>query len=119
MAVKVNNESRLKLISGYRVSGGIGQYFRKHSAVNLGLSQFGMPYSSILTLVDGGILHRGEFETGILDSKSPLQLQIQQQHLKLTPKSATCCSATTALPQWAMNWHSWCVQGKTKPISMR
>lgn len=70
MAVKVNNESRLKLISGYRVSGGIGQYFRKHSAVNLGLSQFGMPYSSILTLVDGGILHRGEFETGILDSKS-------------------------------------------------
>ncbi|EJB8562011.1 TIGR03899 family protein, partial [Citrobacter freundii] len=87
MAVKVNNESRLKLISGYRVSGGIGQYFRKHSAVNLGLSQFGMPYSSILTLVDGGILHRGEFETGILDSKSPLQLQIQQQHLKLTPKS--------------------------------
>ncbi|MCM2528127.1 TIGR03899 family protein [Shewanella algae] len=87
MAVKVNNESRLKLISGYRVSGGIGQYFRKHSAVNLGLSQFGMPYSSILTLVDGGILHRGEFETGILDSKSPLQLQIHQQHLKLTPKS--------------------------------
>ncbi|MGL6123520.1 MAG: TIGR03899 family protein [Shewanella sp.] len=86
MAAKVNNEQRLKLISGYRLSGGIGQYFRKVSSVNLGLSQFGLPYSSILTLVDAGILHSSEFETGLLN-KTPIQLALQGIQMKLTPKS--------------------------------
>lgn len=87
MAAKVNNEQRLKLISGYRLSGGIGQYFRKNTAVNLGLSQFGLPYSSILTLVDAGILHSSEFETGLLNSKTPIQFAMPSIQMKLTPKS--------------------------------
>lgn len=87
MAVKVNHEQRLKLIVGYRLSGGIGQYFRKTSAVNLGMSQFGMPYSNILTLVDAGILHSSEFETGLLNSKTPIHFALQNTQMKLTPKS--------------------------------
>lgn len=87
MAAKVNNEQRLKLISGYRLTGGIGQYFRKHTNITLGLSQFGLPYSSILTLVDAGILHSSEFETGLLNSKTPIKLTMPGIQMKLTPKS--------------------------------
>lgn len=88
MMIKINNENRGKLLSSYRISGGFGQYFRKHPAVNLGLSQFGLPYSSLLTLMDAGILHKSEFETGLLPAKQALVLQLpHQQQLTLTPKS--------------------------------
>jgi len=87
MAVKVNNESRLKLIIGYRYTGGFGQIFRKSSPINIGLSNFGLPYSNILTLVDAGILHRGEFETGLLNSKTPMSFTLLDEKMKLTPKS--------------------------------
>lgn len=87
MAVKLNQESRLKLLSGYRLSGGIGQYFRKQTAVNLGLSNFGMPYSHLLTLVDAGLLHRGDFETGLLPAKTPIELHFPASKITLKPKS--------------------------------
>ncbi|KFZ39096.1 hypothetical protein HR45_01475 [Shewanella mangrovi] len=87
MAARLNHESRLKLISGYRLSGGIGHYFRKQSHVNLGLSNFGMPYSNLLTLVDAGLLHRGEFETGLLAPKSAVELHFPHSTITLKPKS--------------------------------
>lgn len=87
MAAKVNNEQRLKLISGYKISGGIGQFFRKSNSVNLALSQFGMPYSNILALVDAGILYRSEFETGLLSSKETIKLTLTDHQINLTPKS--------------------------------
>ena len=86
MAVTVNQEPRLKLINGYRLTGGFGQYFRKTTSVNLGLSQFGLPYSHILALVDAGIIHRGEFETGELNHKTPIHFAMPSLQLKLTPK---------------------------------
>lgn len=87
MAVKVNNETRLKLIIGYRYTGGIGQIFRRSSPINIGLSNFGLPYSNILTLIDAGILHRSEFETGLLNSKTPIHFTLFDTKMKLTPKS--------------------------------
>ena len=87
MAIKVNGETRLKLINGYRYTGGIGQLFRKSTPINIGFSNFGMPYSNILTLVDAGILHRGEFETGLLNSHNPISFTLQSETMKLTPKS--------------------------------
>lgn len=87
MAAKVNNEQRLKLISGYKISGGIGQFFRKTNAVNLALSQFGMPYSNILALVDAGILYRSEFETGLLSNKETIKLTLTDHQINLTPKN--------------------------------
>lgn len=87
MAAKVNHEQRLKLVSGYRLTGGLGQYFRKNTHISLGLSQFGLPYSSILTLVDAGLLHSSEFETGLLNHKTPIQLTLPGIKMQLTPKS--------------------------------
>ncbi|WP_299792844.1 TIGR03899 family protein [uncultured Shewanella sp.] len=87
MAVTVNGESRLKLIIGYRYAGGLGQIFRKSSPINIGLSNYGLPYSHILTLVDAGILHRGEFETGLLNSKTPISFTLLDEKMTLTPKS--------------------------------
>ncbi|ACA85083.1 TIGR03899 family protein [Shewanella woodyi] len=87
MAIKVNGEARLKLIYGYRYTGGFGQIFRKSAPINIGLSNFGLPYSNILTLVDAGVLHRGEFETGLLNSKNPINFTLLSETMKLTPKS--------------------------------
>ncbi|MGX9462245.1 TIGR03899 family protein [Shewanella sp. A14] len=87
MSVKFNTESRFKLLSSYRINGGIKQYFRKHTQTNFGLSQFGLPYSSILTLVDAGILHKSEFETGLLNSNENIQLTLCNATLSLTPKN--------------------------------
>ena len=87
MAVQTNGESRLKLINGYRYTGAIDQIFRKSETINIGFSNFGMPYSNILTLVDAGILHRGEFETGRLNNKKTINMTLLSETIKLTPKS--------------------------------
>jgi uncharacterized repeat protein (TIGR03899 family) len=86
MSVKINAEPRFKLLSSYRINGGIKQYFRKHTQTNFGLSQFGLPYSSILTLVDAGLLHKSEFETGLLSSNENIQLTMCNATLTLKPK---------------------------------
>ncbi|WP_299568890.1 TIGR03899 family protein [uncultured Shewanella sp.] len=87
MSVKLNSEARYKLLNGYRIQGGLQQYFRKTSNVNVGLSKFGLPYSSILTLMDAGILHNSEFETGLLDKNASILLSMTDSQIKLTPKS--------------------------------
>ncbi|QIR13711.1 TIGR03899 family protein [Shewanella aestuarii] len=93
MSVKIGSDNRVKLLTGYRLNGGIKQYFRKSTTVNIPLSQFGLPYSNILTLMDAGILHNSEFETGLLDPKAILtmrlftdewQIQPQNSHLQFT-----------------------------------
>jgi uncharacterized repeat protein (TIGR03899 family) len=86
MSVKINTEPRFKLLSSYRITGGIKQYLRKHTQSNFGLSQFGLPYSSILTLVDAGILHKSEFETGLLSNNENIQLSLCNATLTLKPK---------------------------------
>nr|PMI00099.1 TIGR03899 family protein [Shewanella sp. 10N.286.48.A6] len=87
MSVKLNNETRYKLLNGYRIHGGFKQYFRKSTLVNLGLSKYGLPYSSILTLVDAGILHSSEFETGTLEKGGAIQLTLTDNKLNIQPNS--------------------------------
>ncbi|MGI2259006.1 TIGR03899 family protein [Shewanella sp. GXUN23E] len=86
VACQINQDGRLKIITGCRVTGGIAGVFRKSPQVSINLSACGVPYSGILTLVDAGILHRGEFETGLLSAKVPLTLSLPGEQLQLTPK---------------------------------
>ncbi|QSX30649.1 TIGR03899 family protein [Shewanella cyperi] len=86
LSAQINGDTRLKLVSGYRLTGGLGQYFRKSTAVSLPLSQFGLPYSAILTLVEAGILHGSEFETGELAQRQGLRFALPETELTLTPK---------------------------------
>ena len=86
LACNINDDNRLKIISGYRVTGGITQVFRKSPRTQLTLSQCGLPYSGILTLVDAGILHRGEFETGLLQPQFPLSMSLPGDNITLVPK---------------------------------
>ena len=87
MSVLVNNETRLKLIIGFKYAGGLSQIFKKANSTSIGLSQFGLPYSNILTLVEAGILHRSELETGLLSNKTPIHFSLSEIKLRLTPKS--------------------------------
>ena len=86
MSVRFNQEPRLKLLNSYKLTGGMKQYFRKSTTSPLALSQFGMPYSNILTLIEAGILYSSEFETGVLEAHSSMALTLSDSQIKLTPK---------------------------------
>lgn len=86
LACHFNDDKRLKIITGYRVTGGLAQVFRKSPQAQLSLSQCGLPYSGVLTLVDAGILYRGEFETGLLHPKEPLKINLPGDQLLLKPR---------------------------------
>lgn len=86
VAAKFNGEKRLKLLTGYRTSGGIGQIFRKSGPTTINLSHFGLPYSNILMLVDAGIMHKAEFETGVLEARQPITLFWADKKLSFSPK---------------------------------
>ncbi|MBT1443691.1 TIGR03899 family protein [Shewanella sp. JM162201] len=88
VALTIGNDGRLKLLSGYRLTGGFGQYFRKSPTTAMPLSQFGLPYSALVMLMDAGILHSSEFETGLLDPKQRFTLTLQKGELSLQPKSS-------------------------------
>lgn len=81
-----NNETRLKLLSRYRVTGGWSSYFRSNPVRLFDLSQFGLPYSSILTLTHAGILHPEEFETGKLVKGEEIKLTYPHRQFTLSPK---------------------------------
>jgi uncharacterized repeat protein (TIGR03899 family) len=87
MSAKIGTDNRYKLLSGYRINGGMKQYFRKNNQVNIPLSQYGLPYSNILTLIDAGVIHNSEFETGLLDPKVKLPMQFVHDNFTLQPKS--------------------------------
>ena len=87
MSAKIGTDNRYKLLSGYRINGGMKQYFRKNNQVNIPLSQYGLPYSNILTLIDAGVIHNSEFETGLLDPKVKLSMQFVHDNFTLQPKS--------------------------------
>lgn len=87
MSAKIGADNRYKLLSGYRINGGMKQYFRKNNQVNIPLSQYGLPYSNILTLIDAGVIHNSEFETGLLDPKVKLPMQFVHDNFTVQPKS--------------------------------
>ena len=86
LASTFNNETRLKLLSRYRVTGGWTTYFRSNPIQLFDLSQFGLPYSSIVTLTQAGILHPEEFETGKLAKGDPIKLTYPLRQFTLQPK---------------------------------
>jgi uncharacterized repeat protein (TIGR03899 family) len=88
MCVRLNQEPRLKLLNCYKLTGGVKQYFRKNSLSSMGLSQFGMPYANILTLIEAGILYSTEFETGLLGASTPITVTLSDGQFNLTPKNA-------------------------------
>ncbi|MBM7071315.1 TIGR03899 family protein [Shewanella sp. 202IG2-18] len=81
-----NNETRLKLLSRYRVTGGWTTYFRNNPIRLIDLSKCGLPYSSILTMIHAGILHPEEFETGRLTKGEEIKVTYPHKQLSLIPK---------------------------------
>ncbi len=86
LASTFNGEARLKLLSRYRLTGGWITYFRGNSIQLFDLSKFGLPYSGILTLIQAGILHPEEFETGKLAKGEWVKLTYPRRQFTLRPK---------------------------------
>ncbi|BDM65512.1 TIGR03899 family protein [Shewanella sp. NFH-SH190041] len=86
LACRLSQDQRLAIVTGYRLNGGLGQVFRRQQGINVDLASIGLPYSSLLNLMDSHILYREEFETGQLVSGQPLALQFGDSQVLLTPK---------------------------------
>ncbi|MCL1078822.1 TIGR03899 family protein [Parashewanella spongiae] len=82
----INGETRLKLIYCSKLTGGLQLYFRSSSVTSIDLSLFGLPYSSILSLINAGIIHHDEFETGRLTKNQSVTLTYPHTQLTLKPK---------------------------------
>jgi|JI7StandDraft_1071085.scaffolds.fasta_scaffold00488_14 uncharacterized repeat protein (TIGR03899 family) len=79
---------RSKLQDGYQIYFGyhgrlsVWQWLRGKQKAQLNLSQYGLTYPQILNLIDIGLLHQAEIESGRLAKNSEFQLQYQQLQLK-------------------------------------
>jgi uncharacterized repeat protein (TIGR03899 family) len=67
---------------GYHARHSFWQWLRGKQKAQLNLSQYGLTYPQILNLIDIGLLHQAEIESGRLAKHSELQLQYQQLQLK-------------------------------------
>ncbi|MBW3165433.1 TIGR03899 family protein [Ferrimonas balearica] len=81
----LNSEPNRKILLGYRRMSGYGGLLPAGQP-SLSLSQFGLPYSAILTLREQGILFAAELETGLLTQGEPLRLRLLNQTLLLRPR---------------------------------
>ncbi|WP_417345362.1 TIGR03899 family protein [Ferrimonas sp.] len=87
ISCQLNGDASHKVILGYRREAGFGG-FSSARQETLNLSGQGLPYSTVLTLKDLGLLFATELETGPLPAKQPLLIRCQGHAMKFLPKSA-------------------------------
>ncbi|NAX19604.1 TIGR03899 family protein [Vibrio sp. V39_P1S14PM300] len=72
-----------KLLLGYKAQGGLFSFGRRNTTQNLNMGTFQLPYSSLLVLIELGLLHASELESGEIEAEPPLTLSYQGKHLSL------------------------------------
>ncbi|NLS12428.1 TIGR03899 family protein [Vibrio sp. SM6] len=72
-----------KLLMGYKATAGLWHFGKREQLSSLSLASFQLPYASILVLMDLGLLHSGELESGEIDPLAPLRLDYQGKSLTL------------------------------------
>ncbi|MDP5255597.1 MULTISPECIES: TIGR03899 family protein [unclassified Vibrio] len=72
-----------KLLLGYQSQGGFFRLGKRKISAHLNTSSFQLPYSNLLILVELGILHATELESGEIDQSAPLVIQYQDDTLSL------------------------------------
>ncbi len=72
-----------KLLLGYQSQGSFFRFGKRKSSAHLNTSSFQLPYSNLLILVELGVLHATELESGEIDQSAPLVIQYQDDTLSL------------------------------------
>ncbi|MFV8454827.1 TIGR03899 family protein [Vibrio owensii] len=83
LACSFGGDSSRKLLIGYKAHGGIFSFGKRDTTSNLNMGSFQLPYSSLLVLIELGLLHSTELESGEIGIETPLMLNYQGKNLSL------------------------------------
>ncbi|MFC4655535.1 TIGR03899 family protein [Rheinheimera marina] len=86
LTCKVRQQDSGHIYFGYLRSPSVWQFLTGRSKAVLNLSQFGLTYPQILSLIEVNLLHPSEIESGALDPATSLDLWYHQQQLQLKAK---------------------------------
>ncbi|MFC5076416.1 hypothetical protein VTH8203_00443 [Vibrio thalassae] len=86
LACSFGTDTSRKLLLGIRHQAGLFSFSKRESLDELSLGEFQLPYSSLLLLVELGILLATELESGEITKEPALKLNYQGKELMLQPK---------------------------------
>ncbi|CAM2960549.1 TIGR03899 family protein [Vibrio mytili] len=87
LACSFGGDNSKKLLIGYKAHGGIFSFGKRDTTSNLNMGNFQLPYSSMLVLIELGLLHNTELESGEISIDTPLILAYQGKNLSLQVNS--------------------------------
>ncbi|MCG9229642.1 TIGR03899 family protein [Vibrio diabolicus] len=87
LACSFGGDHSRKLLIGYKAQGGIFSFGKRDIANSLNMGSFQLPYSSLLLLIELGLLHSTELESGEISIETPLILTYQGKNLSLNVNS--------------------------------
>ncbi|MDW6002822.1 TIGR03899 family protein [Vibrio mangrovi] len=83
LACSFGNDNSRKLLVGLRAHNGIFTFGKRDVTITLSLGSFQLPYSSLLVLIELGLLHATELESGEIEQESALSFHYQGKNLSL------------------------------------
>ncbi|MCL9780494.1 TIGR03899 family protein [Vibrio sp. S4M6] len=87
LACSFGGDGSQKLLIGYKAQGSIFSFGKRTTTVNINIGNFKLPYSSLLVLIELGLLHGSELESGVIEADPALPLNYQGKNLSLQPMS--------------------------------
>jgi uncharacterized repeat protein (TIGR03899 family) len=87
LACSFGQDTSRKLCVGLKFQGSLFHFGKRDNTINISLGNFQLPYSSLLVLIELGLLHATELESGEIEFDPPLVLHYQGKNLALAPLS--------------------------------
>ncbi|MGP8307166.1 TIGR03899 family protein [Vibrio sp. YIC-376] len=87
LACSFGGDGSRKLLIGYKAHNGLFSFGKRDTTSNLNMGAFQLPYSSLLVLIELGLLHSTELESGEISVETPLSLTYQGKNLSLHANS--------------------------------
>ena len=87
LASRQKGDPSPKILLGFYRKQSIWSFFSANNEQQLNLAQFGLSYPDLLSLIDLGLIHHSEIETGELPPGENFEWRVGGQVLQLRPKS--------------------------------
>lgn len=87
LACSFGQDHSRKLFVGLKAHGSIFSFGKRDNTISLSLGNFQLPYSSLLVMIELGLLHAAELESGEIEQDPALIFTYQGKHLSLAPLS--------------------------------
>ncbi|MGR5252650.1 TIGR03899 family protein [Vibrio astriarenae] len=83
LACSFGTDTSKKLFVGVKSKGSIFKLGKRISTATVSLGAYQLPYSSLLVLIELGLVHSSELESGEIDMTAPLPIQYQGRSMSL------------------------------------